>query len=121
VTFADERFEPYAKAARGFRVAHVTNLARTVGGGYCGPGPASIVASAALQLAASRFAFEVLGDLALGSKLANDSRQGLLAAHELCAREATARSEQGGSDLDVKRREFQAQLAERNRPNGGAA
>ena len=47
--------------------------------------------SAALQLAASRFAFEVLSDVALGSRLANDSRQNLLAGYELCARKATAR------------------------------
>jgi hypothetical protein len=51
------------------------------------------VASASLQLAASRFAFEVLGDMTLGSRLADASRQNLLAAHELCAREATARGE----------------------------
>ncbi len=70
------------------------NLARTVGGGVCGPAPASIIASAALQLAASRFAYEVLGDVALGSKLSNDSRQNLLAAHELCAREAQSRQAQ---------------------------
>lgn len=90
-SFADPRFEPYARAARGFRRAHVTTLARTVGGGHCGPAPASIIASAALQLAASRFAFEVLGDLALGSRLADASRQNLLAAHALCAQEAAAR------------------------------
>jgi hypothetical protein len=89
--FADPRFEPYARSARAFRKAHVQRLAKSVGGGECGPGPASIVASASLQLAASRFAFEVLGDMALGSRLANDSRQNLLAAHELCAREAQAR------------------------------
>lgn len=81
----------YARAARGFRKAHITTLARSVGGGHCGPAPASIIASAALQFAASRFAFEVLGDMTLGSRLANDSRQNLLAAHELCAREAQAR------------------------------
>jgi hypothetical protein len=90
-SFADPRFELYARAARAFRRAHVTALARSVGGGHCGPGPSSIVASAALQLAGSRFAFEVLGDLALGSRLADSSRQNLLAAHELCAREAAAR------------------------------
>jgi hypothetical protein len=90
-TLADLRFEPYAKAARAFRKAHVTRLAREVGGGHCGPAPSSIIATASLQLAGSRFAFEVLGDLALGSKLGNDSRQNLLAAHELCAREAAAR------------------------------
>jgi hypothetical protein len=90
-TFADPRFEPYASAARGFRREHLAELARTVGGGFCGPGPASVVASASLQLAASRFAFEILGDMALGSRLADASRQNLLAAWELCAAEATAR------------------------------
>lgn len=90
-TFADPRFEPYAKAAKHFRRVQVTRLAREVGGGHCGPAPASMVASAALQLAASRFAFEIIGDMIMGSRLANDSRQNLLAAHELCAREATAR------------------------------
>lgn len=89
--FADPRFEPYAKAAGNFARAHVAELARSVGGGTCGNAPSSVVRSAALQLAASRFAFEVLGDLQLGSRLANDSRQNLLAAHELCAREAAAR------------------------------
>ena len=96
-TFADPRFEPYAAAARGFRRAHVTMLATTVGGGFCGPAPSSIIASAALQLAGSRFAFEVLGDMVLGSRLADASRQNLLAAHELCAREAVARSHNGSS------------------------
>lgn len=90
-TFADPRFLPYANSARNFRREHVTQLARDVGGGHCGPAPSSIVASAALQLAASRFAFEVLGDMQLGSRLADASRQNLLAAHELCAREALSR------------------------------
>lgn len=99
-SFSDPRFEPYAKAARGFRKAHVTTLARTVGGGHCGPAPASIIASAALQLAGSRFAFEVLGDMALGSRLADASRQNLLAAHELCAREAQARPRDPMADLN---------------------
>lgn len=90
-TLSDPRFEPYAKAATAFRKQHVTTLARNVGGGHCGAAPSSIVASAALQLAASRFAFEVLGDFTLGSRLADASRQNLLAAHELCAREAASR------------------------------
>jgi hypothetical protein len=92
-SFADPRFEPYAAAARAFRDAQVARLARDVGGGECGPGPSSMVASAALQLAGARFAFEVLGDLTLGSRLSNDCRQNLLAAFELCAREAKAREE----------------------------
>lgn len=99
VTFADQRFEPFAAAARGFRNAHLANLAATVGGGVVGPGASSIVASAALQLAASRFAIEVLGDIALGSKLANDSRQNLLAAHELCAKEALSRGKRTRNPL----------------------
>lgn len=99
-TFADPRFEPYAAAARGFRKAHVTALARAVGGGHCGPAPASIIASAALQLAGSRFAFEVLGNMALGSRLADASRQNLLAAHELAAREAAARPRDTMADLN---------------------
>jgi hypothetical protein len=91
----DPAFVPYRKAAADFRRAQVTTLARTVGGGQCGPAPSSIVASAAWQLAASRFLFDTAaGDaaqLAAASKLANDSRQNLLAAHELCAKEGTAR------------------------------
>ncbi|HKO46627.1 MAG TPA: hypothetical protein VJV79_02835 [Polyangiaceae bacterium] len=90
-SLADPRFEPYARAGRAFRRAQVTILARSVGGGHCGPAPASFVGSAAWQLAGSRFAFEVLGDMVLGSRLANDSRQNLLAAFELCAKEAQSR------------------------------
>lgn len=112
-TFKDKRFAPYARAAKDFRRAHVTKLAQTVGGGECSAGPASIVASAALQLAASRFAFEVLGDMQLGSRLANDSRQNLLAAHELCAREARARSDGGGFDPSRVDLEFLRELEQR--------
>jgi hypothetical protein len=57
------------------------------------------VSTAALQLAASRYLSDqggAGGDAKLlidASKLANDSRQNLLAAHELAAREAKARPE----------------------------
>ena len=84
---SDPTFEPYKKAAEDFKRCQVTALARGVGGGHCGPAPSSFVASAALQLGASRWAFD-RGMYELGSKLANDSRQNLLAAHELCAKEA---------------------------------
>ncbi|MFZ5895333.1 MAG: hypothetical protein ACOY0T_30035 [Myxococcota bacterium] len=93
---ADPVFAPYKRSAADFRRAQVTTLARTVGGGHCGPAPSSIIASAAWQLAASRFLFDTAaGDvdkLTAASKLANDSRQNLLAAHELCAKEAQARA-----------------------------
>jgi hypothetical protein len=97
-SFTDPRFAPYARSAKVWRTAQLGQLAATVGGGFVGPGPSSVVASAALQLAASRFAFEVLGDLVLGSRLANDSRQNLLAAHELCAREAASRPKPNAFD-----------------------
>lgn len=93
----DAAFRPYKAAAASFRRFHVASLARSVGGGHCGPGPSSIVATAAWQLAVSRYLFDKAAssgkaaDFALASRLANDSRQNLLAAHELCAREAHAR------------------------------
>jgi hypothetical protein len=94
-------FAPYKSGAVSFRRAQCAALAASVGGGYCGPAPSSCVASAALQLAWSRWFSDRAaetgnGEFALqGSKLANDSRQNLLAAHELCAREAEARRAAG--------------------------
>jgi len=90
---SDGSFTHYRRAAENFKRAQVQHLARTVGGGHCGPGPSSMVASAALQLAASRWAFD-RGDFDLGSKLANDSSQNLAKAHEYCAKEAKARPQQ---------------------------
>lgn len=95
-------FAPYKRAAVSFRRSQCTELARTVGGGVCGPAPSSLVGSAALQLAWSRFLSDVAAqsgdaDLALkASRLAEASRQSLLAAHELCAREAESRKKNGG-------------------------
>lgn len=90
-------FAPYKASAVSFRRAQCAALAASVGGGHCGPAPSSFVASAALQLAWSRYLADLAAEtgspeLALqASKLANDSRQNLLGAHELCAREAAAR------------------------------
>jgi hypothetical protein len=90
-------FVPYRRAAATFRRVQCTELARTVGGGMCGPGPSSVVASAALALAWSRYFSDqaaVTGDAELAirsARLGETSRQHLLAAHELCAREAQAR------------------------------
>lgn len=92
-------YAPYMRLAREWRDEHCAELADTVGGGKVGPGPASVVATAAIQMAASRW----LSDLGAqtgnakalldASRLADSSRQNLLAAHELCAREAQARLE----------------------------
>ena len=93
----DSTFAPYRRAASTFRRVQCTELARTVGGGVCGPGPSSVVASAALALAWSRYFSDkaaATGDpeLAMRSaRLGETSRQHLLAAHELCAREAASR------------------------------
>jgi hypothetical protein len=91
-------YAPYARLAREWRDAHMTQLAAAVGGGRIGPGPASVVSSAAMQLAASRLLYDVgadLGDAKLlwdASKLADASRANLLSAHELAAKEAEALS-----------------------------
>lgn len=90
-------FAPYRRSAAVFRRTQCAELARSVGGGVCGPAPSSLVASASLQLAWSRFLSDraaTEGDASLAltaSRFANDSRQNLLAAHELCAREALSR------------------------------
>lgn len=92
-----DAFRPYRSSAATFRRVQCSELARTVGGGVCGPGPSSVVASAALALAWSRFLSDqaaATGDpeLAMRSaRLGETSRQHLLAAHELCAREAQSR------------------------------
>lgn len=89
-------FGPYRTAAEEFTKHHLAVLA-TQAGGHVGPAPSTMVASAALQLAASRWAFDRGAEandatlIKLGSSLANDSRQNLLAAYELAVREAQAR------------------------------
>jgi hypothetical protein len=91
-----EAFAPYRRSASAFRRHHTSELA-AMAGGQCGSGPSSMVASAALQLAASRFLFDratVLGDPDLftaASRLADASRQNLMAAREMAIREAEAR------------------------------
>jgi hypothetical protein len=97
-----EAFQPYARKAASFRRAHCSELA-ALAGGHCGTGPSSMVASAALQLAFSRYLFDkgAAGDLdaiKLASKLADSSRQNLLAAYELAVREGQAR-QRGGPDV----------------------
>jgi hypothetical protein len=90
-------FAPYRKAASTFRRVQCSSLASSVGGGVCGPAPSSIVASAALALAWSRYLSDVAArtddaDMAVRAvKLGDSSRQALLTAHELCAREAASR------------------------------
>jgi hypothetical protein len=101
---AGDAFGPYRRDAATFRRVQCAELARTVGAGVCGPGPSSIVASAALALAWSRFLSDqaaATGDSELvmrSAKLGETSRQHLLAAHELCAKEAMRRGPRSLAD-----------------------
>ena len=94
---ASSAFGAYRHGAEEFTAHHLGQLAQQAGG-IVGAAPSTMVASAALQLAGSRFAFDRFAAtsdpdwLKLGSSLANDSRQNLLAAYELSVREAKARA-----------------------------
>ncbi|MGC4091380.1 MAG: hypothetical protein QM756_26580 [Polyangiaceae bacterium] len=117
---AEHAYAPYARLGREWRDAHMAQLSATVGGGAVGPGPASIVSTAALQLGASRYLADVgaqTGDAKLlldASRLADSSRQNLLAAHELCAREAAARPRETTTDA-LRRRIAALGVAEQER------
>jgi hypothetical protein len=110
---SDPAWAAYRRMAAAFRRAHCAAIARSVGGGVCGPAPSSIVASAALQLAASRYLFDRAdpGSFSAASQLADASRQNLLAAHELAAREALARADREPDAVTREQRDFQARLA----------
>jgi hypothetical protein len=107
VDIPESQFSPYRRAAADFRRAQVAHLARTVGGGHLGPAPASLIATAALQLAVSRYLFDRAEtvsekELTLASRLGNESRQNLLAAHELAAREAKCRPRDAMAELNAR-------------------
>ncbi len=90
-------YEPYGRLCREWRDDQMAELAATVGGGRVGPGPASVISTAALQLGASRWLHDLgaqTGDakaLLDASRLADASRANVLSAHELAAKEAQAR------------------------------
>jgi len=99
-------FAPYQRLAAEWRDDHLAQLAATVGGGRVGPGPASVVSSAALQMGASRYLHDLgaeVGDpkmLLDASRLADASRANVLSAHELAAKEAEARPHDAMAELD---------------------
>ena len=98
-----DKLAPYVDAASEFASTQLAHLASTVGGGEVGPGPASVVQSAALALAASRYLYakgSETGDAKLlghAATLADKSRTSLLTARELAARDAEARTAGGRS------------------------
>lgn len=94
-TISNPELTEYIQKAAEYQEFALKWLADHVGKGKCGPLPASVVASAALQLAASRFAFEKLGNIKLFSRLADASARNLVLAHELTAREAALAPAEG--------------------------
>ncbi len=101
----DHPAAPYQRLAREWRDAHMAELAASVGGGRIGPGPASLVSTAAMQMAASRWLMDKAMQkgnpkaMLLASRLGDASRQNVLGAHELAAREAKARAGLGDEEL----------------------
>jgi hypothetical protein len=95
---ADHAFHPYEAAGQDFADAYIASLARMFDG-VCGEGPASIVKTAGMQLAVSRFFYDrgkLTGDAKLlgqASQLGNDSRVSAGSAYELQSREAEARTQ----------------------------
>lgn len=92
---ADKRYAECLKLADQYRKQRSREF--MVSHGYVSSGVSSMLSTAALSLAASRYLYEKSaesGNLALlipASKLSTDARQSELAAWELCAREAKAR------------------------------
>ena len=100
---ADHAFYPYETAGQDFADAYIASLARMFDG-TCGEGPASIAKTAGMQLAVSRYLYDLgkqTGDvklLAQASQQGNDSGVLAGAAYELQSREAEARKKRGGAD-----------------------
>lgn len=98
-------FKPFKAKAKSFARAQQNEMARSVGGGFCGPSPSSMIQSAAIQMAYAAWlqdkAERLMDDesnleevrqlLGEARTFQNSSRQNLLAAHEMCAREALSR------------------------------
>jgi len=94
---SDPAFAQYLADAKAWARAERKHVAASVGGGVCSAGPSSMIDSAALALAASRFLYAKAtdtGDATLfvtAAKLSDSSRQNVLAARETAAREARSR------------------------------
>lgn len=100
-------FKKFKALATSFLKFHTKRLARDVGGGECGPAPSMMVKFASFQAASAEYLFREAVKLLetqdpdslskatdlfqSSSKLQNSSRQNLLAAHELCAKEALSK------------------------------
>jgi hypothetical protein len=114
-------YAPYLRLAREHREDHSLAVAAHVGGGRLSPGVSSIIASASLALAASRYMYDLGAQtcspklLGQAAQMAERSRTALLTAHELAAREAAARPEDDVADLRRRQAAYQLELAERQK------
>jgi hypothetical protein len=115
-TSTDPRYALALRRAGRYRKRRCSELAAVHG--YVSAGAASLVASASLALCASRYLYEVAAEtgdpmtLKQASALANDARQGELAAWELASREAAARPRVEVDPLAEFRAAAEARLAE---------
>lgn len=93
----DSAFASYRKGAEEFHAFHVESLAYQAGG-IVGPAPNTMIATAGLQLAVSRYYYDRfhdsldMADAKMASTQGDASRQNLLAAYELAVKEANARA-----------------------------
>jgi hypothetical protein len=111
---SDNPFRPYRASAETWRRVTCTSIAQTVGGGFCGPIPSSMVKNAALCLAWSQYYFDAaaLADdvqrgsqlIAQATKLAEASSSLVRQAHEYAAKEAIARGATTDPVADMRRR-----------------
>lgn len=97
VSTADPRYRRALRRAAAYRSRRAREFA-VEGGGYLGAGPAAMLASSALALAASRVLHELASEtldpdlFVKAAMLADKSRQQELTAVDLAAREASARA-----------------------------
>lgn len=98
IATADPRYRQAMRKAAAWRSRRVRELT-VMCGGYLGTGPATMIASAALALAASRVAYELAAEAGakgltlakLGADLAEKARSAELSAIGVAEREAAAR------------------------------
>jgi hypothetical protein len=118
-------FTPYARLGREWRDSYMATVSATIGGGEVDEGASLILANAALQLGASRWLFDEGAKkrnpkmLLEASRLADAARQSVLACFEIAARSAAARPDPDEDALREQQRQFQQQLAERQRKVNG--
>lgn len=87
------------KRARTLRKALTSEIARVVGGGFCGIAASLLIKYAAQKTAAAEEAFE-RGDYDSHRKLSESARMDILYAREHAAKEAAARKVAGGPAAD---------------------